>query len=242
MVGIHIIRGMTLAVPSGGLVIKSDGTATLNLHVRFDVVPVWLEIARKHSDQANFYGKQVIESWQEPDEEKKARLLEAEFTESMQAIVAAATSLEAFFSILKPVTLSSDTTEKWVKRRPKRYVQIAEACRIAFQLPDRGAAAFKQNLKEIFLFRDRAIHPSGTVSEPLLHPDLNVGMDPRLVWFRATTAALIVQVVTEHLVELAFKGTPINDEVQKYAAALQNRFNEMFPEGVPLPKKIIERK
>lgn len=238
MTGIFIIRGMTLTIPSGGLTINSDGAAKLALHVRFDVVPVWLEIARKHRDQALLCGKQVASAWPEPNEEGKARLLEAEFMASMQAIVAAATSFEALFSVLKPIVLPSETAERWAKRRPKRYIQISEVCRIAFQLPDKGAATLQRHLKEIFLFRDRAIHPSGVVAEPLLHPELNVGMDPRLVWFRATSAALVVQVVTEHLVELAFKGVPLNDEVQRYASSLQDRFNEMFPDGILSPENL----
>jgi len=56
MTGIFISRGMTVAVPAGGLTIGigDDGnfTGNLTLHVRFDVCPTWTELSLRHLQEA----------------------------------------------------------------------------------------------------------------------------------------------------------------------------------------------
>ncbi len=59
-------------------------------------------------------------------------------------------------------------------------------------------------------------------------------MEPRLVWFRAQNASMIVDAIRRYLVELAFKGKPANEAVERYAAYLQERFKALFPAGLPL--------
>ncbi len=112
MAGIFIIRGMTVAMPAGGLTIRADGNVSLDLRVHYDVVPVWLEIPMKHAKAARDRSDDLAQVWQGGDEDKKALAVEAEFTAAMQAVVAAATSLESLFTVLKPIAMPAAIIEK----------------------------------------------------------------------------------------------------------------------------------
>ena len=52
MAGVFITKGMTVAVPAGGLSFSIDDqgkiSANCNLHVHFDVCPTWIELATRH--------------------------------------------------------------------------------------------------------------------------------------------------------------------------------------------------
>ena len=72
MAGIFIIRGMTVAMPAGGLTIPADGNVNQDLQVHYDVVPVWLEIAMKHAKAARDRSDDLAQVWQGGDEDKKA--------------------------------------------------------------------------------------------------------------------------------------------------------------------------
>lgn len=56
MAGIFISRGMTVAIPAGGLTIGIGGdgkfTGNMTLHVRFDVCPTWVELSLQHLEEA----------------------------------------------------------------------------------------------------------------------------------------------------------------------------------------------
>ena len=105
MTGIFISRGMTIAVPVGGLTITfgHDGkpNANLKLHVRFDVCSTWCELALRHLADARSRCADRIVAWAGTNEDYKATSLEREFEASMQAIMAAATALDAFYSVIQ---------------------------------------------------------------------------------------------------------------------------------------------
>jgi hypothetical protein len=107
-------------------------------------------------------------AWGGTDENAKGTALEREFESSMQAIMAAGIAVDAFYAVIKthaqvPPTLA----QKWREKRTPRYSQIAEVLRIAFHLKPKGTAVLRRNLKEIFRFRDLAVHPSGKIEAPL---------------------------------------------------------------------------
>lgn len=90
---------MQIPVPPGGLTIGVDGGAKLDLHLRYDVVPTWLGITIAHAQKAQKCHAHLLEVWAGTNEGKKLQALEAEFNRSMQSIVAAATTFEAFLRI-----------------------------------------------------------------------------------------------------------------------------------------------
>jgi hypothetical protein len=108
--GFSIRRGMTVRIPAGGLRIdlnKSD--MSLTLHSSLALYPYWLEIALTHLERAREAHQQLLVSWKNQDKKQASRHLEADFTESVQCIVASAIAVDAFYAIIKRhVAISGD--------------------------------------------------------------------------------------------------------------------------------------
>lgn len=229
---------MTVAVPAGGLTIGIDDdgnfTSSLALHVRFDVCPTWTELSLRHLQEAKAKLADREAAWAGTSEDQKAVTLEREFEASMQAIMAAAIALDAFYSLIQThVVLPPSLVEQWRTRRTSRYSQVTEVLRRAFHLKPKGTAALRQNLKEIYRLRDLAVHPSGKIEAPILHPELNVGVEWRFAYFRAQTAELVVNAATWILWDLAHEGKPKDTKIAEYMATLRQRLAELFPRGHP---------
>ena len=238
MAGIFISRGMTVAVPPGGLTIGigADGSPTgnLTLHVRFDVCPTWTELALRHLNDAKAKRTAREVAWAGTNEQEKAATLEREFEASMQAVMAAAIAIDAFYSLLQNhVELPASLVERWRTKRTARYSQVTEILRRAFHLKPKGTAVLRRNIKEIYRLRDLAVHPSGKIEAPILHPELNVGVEWRFAYFRAHNAELIVNAAAWILWELAHAGKPKDSKVKEYVATLRQRLAELFPTGHP---------
>jgi hypothetical protein len=238
MAGIFISRGMTIAVPPGGLTIGfgEDGnpTGNLTLHVRFDVCPTWIELALRHLEDAKARRTTREIAWAGTNEDEKASTLEREFESSMQAVMAAAIAIDAFYSLMQThVQLPPSLVTQWRTKRTARYTQVTEVLRRAFHLNSKGAAVLRQNLKEIYRLRDLAVHPSGKIGAPILHSEINVGVEWRFAYFRAHNAELVVNAATWILWDLAHGGKPKDSNIQEYMAALRQRLTELFPSGHP---------
>ncbi|MFO1431563.1 MAG: hypothetical protein U1F76_15700 [Candidatus Competibacteraceae bacterium] len=238
MAGIFISRGMTVAIPAGGLTIGigDDGnfTGNLILHVRFDVCPTWVELSLRHLEEAKAKRVDREAAWVGTDENLKASTLEREFEASMQAIMSAAIAIDAFYSIMQThVVVPPNIVDQWRTKRTSRYSQVTEVLRRAFHLKPKDTAALRQNLKEIYRLRDLAVHPSGKIEAPILHPELNVGVEWRFAYFRTQNAEQVVNAVTWILWDLAHKGEPKDSKIVEYMNNLKLRLAELFPNGHP---------
>lgn len=235
--GIFISRGMRVTVPPGGLVLSlTRPVPPLVVHVHFDVCPSWCELALQHLANAKQREIERRLAWAGTDEQAKGRALEREFEASMQAIVAAGIAIDAFYAVLQPkVVLPPSLVQRWRERRTARHAQISEILRRAFALKPKGTANLKTHLKEIFRFRDLAVHPSGKLGAPILHPELNVGVEWRFAFFRAQTAEAVVTSATSIIWALAHDAKPNDKAVIDYAKALRIRLAEVFPAGSPVP-------
>ena len=196
MPGIFMSRGMTVGIPEGGLTISIDDEGKpqmdCRLHVHFDVSPTWLEIGLAQLQAARDRAAARNSAWQSTDEDSKARALEKEFESSMQVCMASAIAVDAFYATIKEcVSIPEATVQTWREKRTPRYAQISEVLKQAFGLKPEGAKVLRQNLKEIFRLRDLAVHPKGKLDEPILHPDLGVGVEWRFAFFRYENARLV---------------------------------------------------
>ena len=237
MSGIRISQGMTLSIADLQLRIGPNGeieAGPIKVNLRYDVVPTWLEIAMTHQAAALEARAQREAVWSEDDEDAKSRALEAEFQAAMQAIVAAAVSWEALYGILVGhVELPDGVKQKWRTNRVSRYVQVTEVVRRAFKLKPNSVKTLRQNLKEIYRYRDLAVHPSGIVQEAIHHPELQVGTEWRYVYFRASNAVLCVSCSAAMIVDLANNGKPASDAIDNYQNTLRAGLARLFPNGAP---------
>ncbi len=236
MPGIFITRGMMGSVPDFQIRIGEDGSleADATFHVRFDVCPTWIQIAMRHLNDAVTAKVNRYEVWSGTDENAKAQCLEAEFEASMQAIMAAAIAWDAFYAILRGyVPIPDDMAICWQKNRTARYKQVLEIVRRGFSLKRSQTAALKTALKQIYSYRDLAVHPAGNIEAPLLHPELDVGTEWRFVYFRTTNAKELVLSTVEIIWALAHNGKPNYPEIGNYLEILSMRLREIFPSGCP---------
>ena len=224
---------MTVAIPASGIpyTVGPDGNIVLGamtLDVHFDVSPTWLELALEHLAVAKRREGERNAAWTGSDEDLKASTLEREFEASMQAIVAAAIAIDAFYSsVRKKAEVPEELVTTWRQNRTSRPVQVAEVLRIAFGLAGSGFDALRENLQEIYRYRDLATHPSGDIKPAILHSELGVGVEWRFQYFRHANADLAVKTTMRILSELATFGKPKNEAVHLYAEMLRQRLEQM---------------
>jgi hypothetical protein len=237
MPGVFISKGMSLRIPSISFTIRDDGEiegAPVVLEVHFDVCPTWIQLAKKHLSAARRARKARDSAWTVTDEDKKSKALEAEFEASMQAMMAAAIAWDSAYANLKEfVDLPQSIVDQWRKGRTARYSQVSEVVRRAFTLKPKGVKNLRSNLKEIYRFRDLAVHPSGKIQPAQHHPELDVGVEWRFAYFRASNAEVAVIAAAAMLWDLAHNGKPKNERVAEYQGRLASRLQEIFPRGAP---------
>ncbi|MGO9570152.1 MAG: hypothetical protein ACLP5H_21695 [Desulfomonilaceae bacterium] len=194
--GILVPRGMGLSIPAGALTISMgpDGLKAelLTVHVRLSMWLYWLEIAMFHLDEAQTQNAALLQA--RDDGGDVGGPLEAEFRAAMQAVVAAAIAIDSLYALVKDkIKVPADLTECWRQKRRARYVQVTEIFRLAFCLKKQGTANVRGVMKEIYRFRDLAVHPQGTSTAPVLHPDLGSATEWRFVTFRFENARQVVR-------------------------------------------------
>ena len=245
MSGVFITRGMTVVIPPGGLSLsmgpEGKPRGALTLHVHYDVCPTWLELAARHQSDAEHRKADRIVAWNGSDDDAKAKALEREFESSMQAIMAAAIAVDSFYLSLRDKTNISDATVKiWREKRTARYKQVAEIMRRAFSVAPRHSVLIRNLLKDIFKFRDLAVHPPPDATAPVLHPELQTGVEWRFAVFRADNAKAIVHNASKIIHELLANGKPSTPDIQRYADGLRNVIAAQTASSAPPEAKNTE--
>lgn len=231
--GIFITRGMSVGIPSGGLTLKLDeqggiSVDPIKLHVHYDVCPSWLEIAFKHLLEAEEQNKEVIAAWRTPDDHQLARALEAEFESGMQAIMSGAIAIDAFYAAVKDkISLPEDLTKSWSKNKTARHKQIAEVMRRAFVIDKNTFHQVRNYLNKIMSLRDMAVHPLGKIDEPILHPELNLGMEWRFVTFRYLNAKAVLGVCLSIIDQLILCPHDKFEHLKGYCKGLEPRISPL---------------
>ena len=223
---------MATATPAVGLAISRGENARpatdLTAHLRFDVCPTWLELAIRHLSDAQVAQVARVAAWKGADENSKAGALEWEFEASMQSIMASAIALDAFCAAVQTkVPPPQCVTDQGQEKRIARHAQIAEVLRIAFALTAEETSNLRQNVGEIFRFRDLAIDSSSKSDAPILHPELRVGGEWRFAYFRCENARLIVRATLRLIRELVVSDKPKDADVQRYIDVLRSRLERL---------------
>ena len=246
--GVFISKGMRVGIPPGGLTIKDGQLLPVVLHAALDVVPHWLGIALKHLQVAEEEHAQLSPAWQEQANDKIARILEAEFMASMQAIMAAAISMDAFYARVKEhVIIPSPTLDAWRQKGTARYKQVYETIRRGFKVRKEALPKVRDALKEIYRFRDFAVHPDPQLAQPLKHPDLGVGTEWRFVYYRFENAKGLVNFSLSLIVQLLNSPKANNADLQRYTLeslpllqplvdGWEDKYGELYPRPISKSK------
>ena len=194
MAGILITRGSRVSIPVDGAVLNldDDGRVTggsVNLHVAYDMHPQWLMIAIEHTEKCVEAAKLVDAIWTDGSQPEQVAALEAELREGMQAITAAAIATDSFYSTMKEICpVPKALAEKWREGKTARYKQVAETLRITFNIKQLLFGQIRKGLKQLFDWRDQAVHPTSKSSEPVAHPRLAVSTELRLAVYSSDNA------------------------------------------------------
>lgn len=162
------------------------------VHLQLDTCVHWLEIALEHLANARVAHEALVA--EPPSSPALGGLLDREFKASVQAAFSAATFFEALYAATverdpRKVSPASGKSRK----RPTRYAIVGEQLRRSFGLRKQGTANLRSVLSEVYRFRDQAVHPSATFTEPVLHPDLGIGVERRFIMFGASSAQQLVR-------------------------------------------------
>lgn len=214
--GVLVIQGMSLRIPAGGLVISigDDGSPTLAPvvpHLRLDLWPTWLEIGCDHTRRAHDTASAVSASMAD---QAKADLLGRELQDALVAMCAFAFAFDGFYDVVKSELGEHPDAVRWRQegRRPTpRYRQLAETFRYHLKLGPQFTSQLRQLLKELFKFRDLAVHPSSSYQPATMRVDLDSGVHPHLITFsgkHAVQCRAIALVLFDRLVERATEVVP----------------------------------
>jgi hypothetical protein len=229
--GLSIYRDMASTQAAGRAISLSETptpSTDLTGRVHFDACPTWLELAIHHLSDAQAAQAARVAAWKGADENSKAGALEWEFEASMQSIMASSIALDAFCAVIQTkVQLPQSVIDQWREKRLPRYAEISEILGIAFSLTETEANKLRQNLGEIFRFRDLAIDTSSKSDAGILHPEVRVDGQWRFAYFRSENALLIVRATFQVIRELFVSGKPANADVQKYVDVLRSRLEQL---------------
>lgn len=146
-----------------GVSVQIDG-------ILIDLWPDWIANAIENADRA-----QAATEAAEPGEELRA---------SMQAITAAAFAVEAFGNLVKP---RDKTRHQSTARR------IAATMAAEMSLTDDEVDRIDSHFAALFSTRNKAVHPLGQMTQPVLRERDGVYQHPFNVWFGAENAVPLVQ-------------------------------------------------
>ncbi len=243
--GIYVTKGMTLTIPRGGLRLSLTGGSldnSVEWYVLLDVCPVWLEIAYQHVLVAERSNHEALNAQRKADNEELANALEVEFAAGMQAIMAGAIAVDAFYANIKGlIVVPEDLTRTWRENKTARYKQIAEVMRRAFQISPDNAKQLRDVLKEIFRFRDLSVHPSGQAGRPTWHPELEVNTEWRFVAFCFLNAQQLVGSALSLIAQATIKPQDKSPELKRYCQGASARVVPLLSQWEARYGELFER-
>jgi hypothetical protein len=229
--GIYVTKGMAIGVPKLSIAVDDGGQfkADIDLHVVLDTTNHWFSIAIDHVIACESASKALGPVWEEGDDGAALPLLEDEFSSGMQAAVATAVGLDAFYASLKEaVSIPPDLTAAWRRNRTSRVAQISEVFRRSFKM---DSATYKQVvsiLEQTFRLRDLAVHPPARMQKPEWHPRLQVGVEWRFNAFRIENVLVVARVAFSLVDQVLQNPRTEIERVCKFAEGSRLRLEPVF--------------
>ena len=180
---------MKVAFLPGDLVISCDPTGGFEskaiLSTAYNVIPVWLRVARDNAMQAKRASDRIAQEWS-TDDVRNRELLVGELECCLQVFVSCGIALDALYDQLRPFArITAADIQAWKENGTGRAKQIAEVLRRVFNLNGLIFKQFRHNLTEIIKYRDLAVHPSLELKQACPRPDLPVGVDWKFAAYRS---------------------------------------------------------
>lgn len=162
-----------LGLSGGGVLVA------VAIEVLVDVWPDWLAIAIEHAEAAE-------------DHARAQTAPRAELRASLQAVTAAAISVEALHRLVRKHSADPPTV-----KRGGAALLAAATFRHEFGLAEAEAVLLGQRLEELYAARGDAVHPAGHAQPPMYAPERGTILPPLEAEFTAGRAASRVQVAVD---------------------------------------------
>ena len=223
--GVIVFEGMRVGFLPGDLVLSTDPSKNQAiLSTSYNVIPIWLKIAKDNVLSAQNANSRLNEQWQEEDQRKS--LLISELTPSVQVMVACGVVFDAYYDLLKPFSnVTSDDIQRWKSNKTSRAAQIFEVTRRVFRFSNSNASKFNRNIKQIIHWRDRAVHPSSSLERTVARYDLEgIGVDWRFGVYNHQNAIKCFVATMEFVLYLQTSKSQldnINEELERIEKAIE---------------------
>jgi hypothetical protein len=132
--------------------------------------------------------------------------MDDELQDAMQAICSVAFAVDALYgSLLERIVVPQHLQATWKRQRTSRHARILELIRLSSVLRNDQVGSLKRVLSSIFRLRGYAVHPPAEFRDPVLHPDLNVGINRRFTEFSSANAERAVNGGAEVMVRTFYR-------------------------------------
>lgn len=233
--GVLIFKGMSVGILPGDFFISMDesgrSASKLILSTAYNVIPLWLRIARDRLNDAKRASEDIASNWDEDVDHQKAMLI-AELAPSMEVIVSCGIALDSLYDMLRPhAKLSEADINRWRVNRTGRGAQIFEVIRRVLKPENKYVKELKKAITDIIKFRDMAVHPTLELKNAHSRPDLNVALDWKFSAYRFSNAWACFNTTTQVLL-FAHQRDHLD---QKLIVAFKNIFEALEELGVVRP-------
>lgn len=233
--GVLLFKGMTTGILNGDFQISINENGELDskliLSTAYNVIPVWLRIAKDNLALAKLAHEAILEKWsQDPDFQKS--LLIAELTPSMQVVVACGIALDGLYEMLRPnAKISEQDINAWKRKRTSRGAQIFEIIRRSYRLSNDASKQIKIAISQIIKLRDMAVHPSLELKNTVLRPEISVGVDWRFSAFSFENAKNCLESTLKIFIHLHEHPR----QIKSNSTAMENIFQALYELAVIQP-------
>ena len=199
----------------------------------------WLEIAFQHLVESE-EGHAQVEAAKEEKGEQLANALIRELSEGMQAMVAAAIAMDAFSDAVKQaIRFPKALTTTQRRNRTARYEQVAEVLRRGFRVGNVGTEQVRAKLKELYRFRDLAVHPPAEASDPIPYPPIESSVEWRFRAFCSENAKAATAVALSLIVQLIERPRDKHPELQRYCRSVSSNIKSVLTDWEARYGKLI---
>ncbi len=222
-----LVKGDSLNTSNLTISVRDDGELELEpitFYTGLDMCLPWLGIAYDHLLMTEKASNALTDAIQRGNDEEVGNTLKLELSSGVQAVIASAIAIDAFYASVKEhVTMPLETAQAWQSSKTARYKQTLEVFRLAFRLDNIEAQQLRKALKRIYYFRDRALHPSSKASALARHSQLGKATNWWYAAFCFRNARMVACFALQIVIRSA--GSPrredyVNLDLAKYCRAL----------------------
>lgn len=201
--GIRVLRGSTLTIPAGGMVISVGENGVPSAEVREVLLATstwldWLHIALERLDDVRAARRDLDAAVTSGDQDAENDPLERELQSSLQVVSAAASGLDGFYGLIQR-HIEIDPKELAARRRKRtgRAIWVSDAIFRAARIPAGLRSNLRKNMISTYKARNLAVHPEHAPRRPCIHQGLRQMVPYYFATFSLESAAGVVATCVE---------------------------------------------